>query len=298
MAAKRKRIILDRASTVAFSFGQRAFLSGSLEKAEKRGEKLAMVLFRLDKKHRERTKANLALAFPEWSEEKREQTALEVYKHFGRTAAEVMRTPLRTVEEVNSAEVIGRENLENAHALGKGVLITTAHYGNWERFAHWFTVNGYTLNVVARDANQGAVTQKINAIRTQAGAEVMSRGNAARAILSKLKTGDLVGILNDQNNGDCFVPFFGQPCGTAMGPAVMHLRTGAPIIPCYFTRLGTGRYRAEFHEPIDSDSLDRDQERITARINEVLESQIRKHPEQWLWLHDRWKSARKAGLLK
>lgn len=295
--ASKKRIFLDRASTVAFSFGQRAFMSGSLERAEKRGERLAMVLYKLDKKHRERTKANLALAFPEWTETKREEVSLEVYKHFGRTAAEVMRTPLRTVEEVNSAEVIGRENLEKAHALGKGVLIITAHYGNWERFAHWFTVNGYTLNVVARDANQGKVTERINQIRTQAGAEVMSRGNAARAILSKLKTGDLVGILNDQNNGDCFVPFFGKPCGTAMGPAVMHLRTGAPIIPCYFTRLGPGQYRAEFHEEVRGEDFDRDQERITARINEVLESQIRQHPEQWLWLHDRWKSARKAGLL-
>lgn len=295
--ASKKRIFLDKASTVAFSFGQRAFLSGSLERAERRGEKLAQVLYRLDKKHRERTKANLALAFPEWSSEKREETARDVYMHFGRVTADVMRTPLRTVEEVNSAEVIGRENLESAYAMGKGVLIVTAHYGNWERFAHWFTVNGYTLNVVARDANQGAVTQKINLIRAQAGAEVMSRGNAARAILSKLKTGDLVGILNDQNNGDCFVPFFGHPCGTALGPAVMHLRTGAPIIPCYFTRLGPGQYRAEFHEAVDGDAFDRDQIRITARINEVLESQIRKHPEQWLWLHDRWKSARKAGLL-
>lgn len=295
-SSKKKRIILDRASTVAFSFGQRAFLSGSLERAEKRGEKLAMALFKLDKKHRERTMANLAMAFPDWSSEKVEETALEVYRHFGRVTADVMRTPLRTVEEVNSAEVIGREHLESAYKAGKGVLIVTAHYGNWERFAHWFTVNGYTLNVVARDANQGAVTQKINHIRNLAGAEVLSRGNAARAILGKLKTGDLVGILNDQNNGDCFVPFFGKPCGTAMGPAVLGNRTGAAIVPSYFTRLGPGRYRAEFSAPIDNDAFDRDPERITAHLNTILEDQIRKHPEQWLWLHDRWKSARRAGL--
>lgn len=294
----KKRIILDKASTVAFRFGQRAFLSGSLEKAEQRGERLALTLYRFDKKHRERTKANLQLAFPEWSDRQRDETALNVYRHFGRTAADFLRTGLRTTEEVNSAEVIGRENLEEAYALGKGVLIITAHYGNWERFAHWFTVNGYTLNVVARGANQGAVTQKMTEMRNKAGAEVLTRGNAARAILGKLKTGDLVGILNDQNNGDCFVPFFGHPCGTALGPAVLHLRTGAPLIPCYFTRLGPGQYRAEFHEPVHGADFDGDQVKITARLNEVLESQIRKHPEQWLWLHDRWKSARLSGLLK
>src|SRR5688572_15189710 len=116
--SSKKRIILDRASTVAFNFGQRVFLSGSLAKAERRGEKLAMVLYRLDKKHRERTLSNLKLAFPEWSDQKREETALEVYRHFGRVTADFMRTGLRTKEEVNSVEVHGREHLEKAYAAG------------------------------------------------------------------------------------------------------------------------------------------------------------------------------------
>jgi KDO2-lipid IV(A) lauroyltransferase len=295
--ASKKRIILDRASTAAFNFGQKIFLSGNIAQAERRGEKLANVLYRLDKKHRERTKSNLAMAFPEMEPAKREELALEVYRHFGRVTADFMRTPLRTDEEVNSAEVYGREHLEWAHSQGKGVMIITAHYGNWERFAHWFTVNGYTLNVVARGANQGAVTEKMTALRNQAGAEVMGRGNAARAILGKLKSGDLVGILNDQNNGDIFVPFFGKPCGTALGPAVLHLRTGAPLLPCYFTRLGPGKYRADFLEPVLAKDFGSDQERITAGLNLILEGQIRKHPEQWLWLHDRWKSARQRGLI-
>jgi Kdo2-lipid IVA lauroyltransferase/acyltransferase len=295
--ASKKRIILDKASTVAFRFGQRAFLKGTIEDAERRGERLAKVLYKLDKKHRQRTQANLKLAFPEWTDQKREETALEVYRHFGRITADFMRTPLRTIEEVASAEVVGREHLDAAYALGKGVLIITAHYGNWERFAHWFHSQGLTLNVVARDANQGNVTKKLTELRNQAGAAVMARGNSARAILTKLKQGELVGILNDQNAGDVFVPFFGKMCGTVLGPAVMHLRTGAPLIPCYFTRLGPGKYRAEFFEPVKAEDYDKDQERITIRLNEVLESVIRQHPEQWLWLHDRWKSARQRGLL-
>lgn len=293
-----KKRIFDRASTVAFNFGQRAFMSGSLEKAEKRGEKLGMVLYRLDKKHRERTLSNLKLAFPEWTQEKREETALEVYRHLGRVTADFMRTGLRTEEEVNSVEVYGREHLDKAYALGKGVMIATAHYGNWERLGHWMSLNGYPLFVVARDANQSAVTEKMTHLRNLAGSEVVIRGNAARAIMTKLREGRAVGILSDQNNGDCFVPFFGYPCGTAMGPAVLHLRTGAALLPTYYTWLGPGKYRLDFLEPVSGDDFDRDPERITAELSRILETQIRKYPSQWLWLHDRWKSARRRGLLK
>lgn len=295
MGSKRK-VILNNASNFAFAFGQRAFLKKDIAAAERRGERLALLWYKFDKKHRERTFSNLKMAFPEWTEEQCRATAEGVFRHFGRVTADFMRTPIRTKEEVLSAEVVGREHLEQAYALGKGVLIITAHYGNWERFAHWFNASGYKLNVVARDANQGGVTDKMTALREAAGSTVLSRGNSARLILGRLKSKELVGILNDQNNGDCFVPFFGKPCGTALGPAVLHLRTGAPLIPCYFTRLGPGQYRAEFHEAVTGEDFERDQIKITAHLNEILESVVRKNPEQWLWMHDRWKSARQRGL--
>ncbi len=297
MSSNKKRIILDKASTVAFRFGERVFLSGTIEQAERRGEKLGLMLYRLDKKHRERTHANLKLAYPEWSDEERIKMATEVYRHFGRITADFMRSSLRTVEEINSAEFVGKEHLDPVLAQGKGAIFVTAHYGNWERFVHWSSVNGHSINVVARDANQSAINDRLTAIRNQAGAKVLPRGNAARAILTKLKAGEIIGILCDQNNGDCFVPFFGKPCGTALGPAVLHLRTGAPLVPCFFTRLGPGKYRVDVKEPIIGTEFDKDPIKITARMNEVIEAQIRLHPEQWLWLHDRWKSARRAHML-
>jgi len=296
MGSKRK-VILNNASNFAFALGQRAFLKEDVAAAERRGERLALLWYRFDKKHRERTYRNLQMAFPDWSEEKLNETGLEVFRHFGRVTADFMRTPIRTKEEVLDAEVEGMDILRQVHAEGKGVMIITAHYGNWERFAHWFTVNGFTLNVVARDANQGGVNDRVKALREAAGANVMSRGNSARAILGRLKVGDLVGILNDQNAGDCYVPFFGKPCGTVLGPAVLHLRTGAPLIPSYFTRLGPGKYKAKFFEPVLADDFERDQIKITARLNEILEGVVRENPEQWLWMHDRWKSARQEGLL-
>ena len=296
MGSKR-RTILNSASNFAFSAGQRAFLKKNVAAVERRGERLALLWYRLDRKHRERCLKNLRMAFPEWTDQQVEETAVAVFRHFGRVMADFMRTPIRTKQEVMATEVEGIEHLKAAHDLGKGVLIITGHYGNWERFAHWFSCNGYTLYVVARDANQGGVTQKVTALRNKAGAEVLSRGNSARAILSQLKKGDLVGILNDQNNGDCFVPFFGKPCGTALGPAVIHLRTGAPLIPCYFTWLGPGKYKVKFHPPVLAEQFDGDNIKITTRLNEILEETVREHPDQWLWMHDRWKSARKRGLL-
>lgn len=295
--AKKNRVIIDAASTVAFRFGLRAFQKGDIAQAERRAERLALVVYRMDRKHRERTISNLAMAFPEWDQDRREATAQEVYRHFGRIAADFMRTGLRTPEEILSAEVTGIEHLERAIAIEKGVLLITAHYGNWERGAHWYHLQGHKLSVVARDANQGIVTEKLTALRLKAGAEVMSRGNSARTILTKLRAKEFVGILNDQNCADCFVPFFGKPCGTVLGPALLHLRTGAPIVQAYFTRLGPGKYHGEFFEPIVIGDFDKDPIRITARLNEVLESVVRKHPEQWLWLHDRWKSARQRGML-
>lgn len=292
-----RRVILNNTFNFAFAVGQRAFLKRDVAAAERRGERLALLWHRFDKKHRERTYKNLQMAFPEWSTQKVEETGLEVFRHFGRVMGDVMRTPIRTVEEVKDAEVVGMEYLQECHAMGKGVMIITAHYGNWERFAHWFTVNGFTLNVVAREANQGGVNDRILAIRKAAGAEVLNRGNSARAILGKLKQGELVGILNDQNAGDVFVPYFGKPCGTVLGPAVLHLRTGAPLLSCFFTRLGPGKYRAEFLKPILKGGYDGDETKLTTKLNENLEEVVRRHPEQWLWVHDRWKSARQRGLL-
>ena len=296
MGSKR-RAILNNASNFAFALGQKAFLKKDIAAVERRGERLGLLWYRLDKKHRERTASNLRMAFPEWNEEKIQETSLEVFKHFGRVMADFMRTPIRTREEVLSAEVVGREHFDQALAMNKGVMIITAHYGNWERFAHWLTMDGHKLNVVARGANQGGVTDRMTALRNAAGAEVMTRGNSARASLSKLKNNEMVGILNDQNNGDCFVPFFGKPCGTALGPAVIHLRTGAPIVPCYFTRLGPGQYRLEFHPIVLGEDYEKDQLKITAKLNEILEDVVRQHPEQWLWVHDRWKSARQRGMI-
>ena len=274
------------------------FLKQDVTVAERRGEKLGDFAFRVLKSRRERAISNLALAFPDWTDEQRYQTARKMFRHFGLVLADFMRTPLRTKEELlENTEVEGFEHYESAAARGKGIIACTAHLGNWERFGHWLVASGNSISVVARDANQGGVQKQVSKIRELTGVTVLSRGDSARPILVKLKRKEIVGILCDQNSDESFVPFFGKPCGTVLGPAVLHQRTGAVLLPSYCVRIGPGRYKVICREPVDIENELKDPAELMSRLNSVLESVIREYPEQWLWMHDRWKNARKRNLL-
>ena len=289
---------LDAVSVPAFDAAQRFIMRRSDVRAERLGEKVAMLAFRADKKHRRRTIQNLEHAFPEWTDAQRLETAKGVFRHFGRMWVQFMRTPARTPESIQAAtEVIGLQHVEAAEARGKGIMLVTGHFGNWEWVGHWIASTGRKLTVVQRDANQSGINDRLLKLRQTAGLEVMSRGTAARGILVKLKRKEAVGLLVDQNAGDVYVPFFGKPCGTVTGPAVISTRTQAPIVPGYAIRIAPGQYRVEFFPEVCPTPGEDPTVSITTAINANLEAMIRRYPDQWLWMHDRWKSARQAGML-
>jgi len=284
------------------SFGlrriQKGFERRDVVAAEKRGEKFAVLAFKLDRKHRERAISNLMLAYPDLTLEAAHSLALETFRHFGRITGDFLRSPARSDEEVlASVEGADLTPYKQAASKGKGVLGITGHMGNFERLAHWYQANGYDMKVVARDANDAGLQEQVAGIRGGRGMIVLSRGNSARTILQSLRENGTIGLLPDQNTDECFVPFFGKQCGTTLGPAVLHLRTGAPLVPGYCIRTGPGKYKIEIFEPMEYSRSTTEPEQIMADLNAVLESVIRKYPEQWLWLHDRWKSARRAHLL-
>jgi len=294
---ERRKELLGKVAVWAFDRGQKFFLKQDVAIAERRGAKLGLLFYRLDKKHRERTHSNLALAFPEWTEEKRNEVAKGVFRHYGLVMGDFLRAPIRTNEEVlASTEVEGMEHFHAAEAIGKGVLVVTGHLGNFERFAQYCTATGRHISVVARDANQGELQKRVMAVRENSGVEFISRGDAALPIVKKLRRKQLVGVLPDQNDTECFAPFFGKPAGTVLGPAVIHQRTGAPILPAYCIRMGVGKYKVVVREPIDLENVEQDSTAIMGQVNAVLESVIRDYPDQWLWMHDRWKSARNRGM--
>ncbi len=288
----------DAVGGPAFDVAQRYLMRRSDVKAERIGERLGMLAFRADKKHRNRTIQNLEMAFPEWSDEQRLETARGVFRHFGRMWVQFMRGPSRSKEAILAAtEVVGLEHVENAEAKGNGILFVTGHFGNWEWVGQWFVATGRKLSTVQRDANQSGINSRLLKLREASGMEVMSRGLAARGILMKLRKKEAVALLMDQNAGDVFVPFFGRPAGTVSGAAVIGGRTKAPIIPGYAIRLGPGRYRVEFFPEIEVEAGEDSVANVTAAINANLEAIVRRFPDQWLWMHDRWKSARQQGLL-
>ncbi len=240
---------------------------------------------------------NLGAAYPNLNMEERSGIAKRVFRNFGRTGAEFLRAQRLPPEAVDKMmEIENLSIVDEALAAGKGVIVITAHFGNWELMARHLTDKGYSLCVVARDANDSRTNKIVNEIRRENGYEVLSRGNAARFVLGKLRKNEIVGILPDQNAGDIFVPFFGMDCGSVSGPAIMHIRTGAPIIPAFCVRLPDNRHRVEIKPPLDirlTGDTQADTRTIMTQVQSAIEQQIRSYPDQWLWFHDRWKAARK-----
>lgn len=264
---------------------------------EKAGEKLGRMLFRASKKHRERAYRNFKLVFPEKTEAEMQTLAQRVFEHYGRTTADFLTSGTRDKETVASMVTVeGAEHLQQALDQGRGLLFITAHFGNWELMGQWMAYNGFPMHVIARDVRNSKLNQAVNDIRLKPGTKVLSRGNAARSILGVLKNNGVVGILPDQNENEIFIPLFGHIAGTVLGPGVIQARTQAVLLCAYCAYEGPGRYRIIFEPPLEPEpGYETRGEGMMRAIHGSLERMIMRYPEQWLWFHDRWKSARQRG---
>lgn len=260
------------------------------------GRALGMGAFHTMRRYREVARTNLRRAYPGWSDIKIEEVARESFRHVGITLVEFfLRQPRITDAEVDAiVRFVGQEHYEEALACGKGVLLITAHYGNWELMGPRLHRAGYQVNAVSRTADDPGLEQMIEAIRTRCGMRQIPREHAARQGLASLRRNEILAILLDQNtaSGGVFVPFFGHPASTAVGPAVFALKTGAALVPTFCIREADGSHTMRAWPPIYPQSTgDRtaDIQRITADVTQAIEAQIRERPDLWLWLHNRWK---------
>ena len=221
-----------------------------------------------------------------------------VFRHLVSIGAEMvrLRRPLerRGIEDVVALE--GTEHLRAALAAGRGAIVVSGHLGNWEVMgAAGLGVGVYPVSVY-RPLDNPLLDAWVRSLRGMEGADVVEKKGAMRGMLRALREGRVVAILVDQDprSHGIFVPFFGVPASTIPSPAELALRTGAAIIPGFALRNGPGfRYRTWFEPPVvaraDADH-DSEVRRVTALLNERLEAAIRRAPEQWLWLHRRWKT--------
>ncbi|MBQ7256113.1 MAG: lysophospholipid acyltransferase family protein [Abditibacteriota bacterium] len=186
-----------------------------------------------------------------------------------------------------------QEYLDEALSKNRGAIILTAHMGNWELLARRLCCDGLSLSVIARDSDHTGITTVTNKIRNNGGYSVYSKDRPVLGIVKALRKNELIGILPDQNNDDgIWVKFFGMPAKTAIGPAVISLKTGAPMLPACVIREDLGKYKLEMEPEIKFEPTgdkDKDIEALTQIVNDVLEKMIRKYPTSWLWVHDRWK---------
>lgn len=285
---------------VAFKVARFAFVRKDPVAAERLGRKIGRVGYRFAKKQRTRSVSNLKLAFPDLSETEVVELAKKCFEHFGILTADFIRADIRPLDEVvlSVVEVEGIELAEKAHALGKGVLAMTAHMGNWERAAAWSKSQGFPLTVVQRNANDEAMNAIVSDLRRASGVEILSRDNAGVGIFRALREKRVVAILADQNASECFIEFMGKPVGSVIGPAQISQRTGAPMVPNYCIRVGPNQYKIIIHEPIvGTGKTDEEARDMMQELNRSLETVVRAYPEQWLWFHDRWKSARRGGMV-
>jgi Kdo2-lipid IVA lauroyltransferase/acyltransferase len=186
------------------------------------------------------------------------------------------------------------EALREALAEGRGVILATGHYGNWEMAAAAIAARGVPIEAIVKRQSNPLVDARIAATRRALGVETIEMGQARREVPRALLSGATVGIVADQDarRSGVWVPFFGLPASTHRGPALFSLRLGSPLFAAVARRLPDGRYLLD-GERIDTTPrgpIEDDVARITAAVAAHLEREIRKDPAQYFWLHKRWKT--------
>jgi Kdo2-lipid IVA lauroyltransferase/acyltransferase len=262
------------------------------------GNALGLFIFHVIGLRRRLTMENIRHAFPEKTEDECRLIASEAYKNLMVTMLEIYWMEKLTAQQVAQiADVSGSEIVDELLKEGKGLICVTGHCANWEFGAVALgLLAGHPITVIVQKQRNKLVDRWLNRVRSMFNNTPVFMEDSPREILRALRRNECVGIVADQSAAmeSIRVEFFGRSVPTHEGPAVFSLRTGAPILMAYVFRLSDGRYKGIF-EKIDMSGIEgSDQEKIrtlTQRHTSALEAFIRKHPGQWLWLHNRWKHA-------
>ncbi len=262
----------------------------------------ARVLLLLMPKLRRTAEFNLKLAFPEWTETRRRTVRKQMTRNLGWMAAEFARLPQYTKKNIEKVLVLdGHENFLEGQNRAKGVLYLTGHIGAWELSSYAHALYGFPLHYMARPLDNTPLDALVNRYRGQSGNKPIYKNEAARMMLRVLKDAGTVGVLADQNTmpeEGVFVDFFGVPACTTTGIARVALHTDAAVVPGYaFWDENLRKYRLRFEPPVEllrTGDTERDVFENTQRFAKVIEGIIRKYPEQWVWIHARWKTRPKG----
>lgn len=276
----------------------RAFGGLSAPSRERLSQGLGRLLFRLDPKHRRIATDNLSRAFgTEWSPDEIRRCAQSVFVNLLRMVLEVawaVRTP--PTEMIKRFRFYGLHHLTAARRQGKGVLILTGHFGLWELLTPAAGLLGVPVSVVYRPLDFTPLERFFYQFRSRFGAQMVSSSGAVREVVRRLRRQENVTLLMDQNVDwyeGVFVDFFGHRACSNKSLALLAMRTGAPVVPVYLSREPDGGFRVDIAPQVPTlrtGDKHRDVEENTLAYNRVLESFIRQRPDQWFWVHQRWKT--------
>lgn len=261
------------------------------------GRMIGWLCYLLDKKHRMITQDNLKIAYgAKFSSRLSKRISRQSFMHFGQVFLDIIKFSCLKEEKRKKIFVVeGEENLKKALQRGRGALVFTAHYGNWE-IGSFFLSKKDKLNVIVRPLDNKLLEKELLKLRTKLGAKVIYKHQATKHILHSLREKEIVAFLIDQNvlrSQGVFVDFFGKKAATTPSLAAFYLRTKSPLIPAFCYPLSLHRYQIKIHDPLEislTGDYDQDVLKITQICTKIIENQIRKNPDCWFWFHRRWKT--------
>jgi KDO2-lipid IV(A) lauroyltransferase len=297
---RRRSKVLDRVEYLALRAVMRTLRALPLAWALRVGAAVALVAYVVARPLRRVGMTNLALAFPERSLAERRRILRVSFANLGRMVAELAHLPTLGDDDLRRMVVFEDEAwwAENvARPRDTGGLILSGHFGNWELLVAAHGMRGYPVSMVHRTIANPLIDRWLNVLRARAGTRLDRKRHAAGGVLRALRDRELLVLPFDQNSTrglGVFVDFFGVPASTNSGIARLSLRSGAPVVPVFIVREGT-RARHRVHVlPImytqRSGDFELDVKRLTQQFSDVFESMVRRYPEQWLWVHKRWKT--------
>jgi Kdo2-lipid IVA lauroyltransferase/acyltransferase len=254
------------------------------------------LLFDLVRLRRRVALSNLRASFPERSEEEIRGIARRCYRGYAETVGEFARLPRWTAGEVlERSEVVGAEHIDAVVGRGKGVILLTGHFGNWEWLGPLITAMGHRMSVVVGEQHNRLVDGFINRTRAQLGVGVLSAERDLRGIVQALDRRGIVAMVADQDAGrdGIFVDFLGRAASTAVGPVRLARRFDVPIVMGFAIRMPGGRLRFELTPPIRVPSegeVGEVERTYTEAWSRRLEEYVRTYPDHWFWMHRRWKT--------
>jgi KDO2-lipid IV(A) lauroyltransferase len=262
------------------------------------GRSLAALWYRLDERHRRITRSNLKFAFgADLAPEVREKLARATFRHFVRFAWESLELLLAPESYLKARfVVVGEEHVDAALAQGKGMIAITAHAGNWEYTVFAYGLTRQPVTVVGRELDHPLGARLARYLRERCGNRMVDKRRGMKEILRHLKQNRVVGIVIDQNTAadqGLLVNFFGKPARTTPVAAVLARRVGAPVLPVFSRRLPDGRHLMAILPPLPmkrTEDVQADIRRHLKLQSRAIEAWVRTAPDQYLWLHRRWKN--------